>query len=67
MGLNVVQSGEMAIRYSPDGTVAQHSKPREVREFNGVSYILEEAISGDYALIKAYKADKHGTVVNELS
>lgn len=55
-----VQTGEMAIRYNPDGSVAQKSKPREVREFNGISYIMEEAIRGDYALIKAHKADKFG-------
>ena len=56
-----VQTGEMTIRYNKDGSVAQKSEPREVREFNGVSYIMEEAIRGDYALIKAYKADKHGS------
>jgi acyl CoA:acetate/3-ketoacid CoA transferase alpha subunit len=50
----------MTIRYNADGSVAQKSKPREVREFNGVSYILEEAIKGDYAVIKAWKADRHG-------
>ena len=53
----------MAIRYNADGSVAQKSQPREVREFNGISYIMEEAIRGDYALVKAYKADKHGTSI----
>jgi 3-oxoacid CoA-transferase len=52
----------MTIRYNPDGSVAQKSTPREVREFNGISYIMEEAIRGDYALIKAWKADKHGII-----
>jgi 3-oxoacid CoA-transferase len=51
----------MTIRYNTDGTVAQKSKPREVREFNGTSYIMEEAIKGDYAFVKAWKADRHGT------
>ena len=60
--LTIVQTGEMAIRYNADGSVAEKSKPREVREFNGVSYILEEAIRGDYALVKAWKADRHGTL-----
>lgn len=63
--LIVVQTGEMTIRYNPDGSVAQKSKPREVREFNGTSYILEEAIKGDYALVKAWKADKHGIAENK--
>jgi 3-oxoacid CoA-transferase len=51
----------MIIRYNNDGSVAEKSKPREVRQFNGISYIMEEAIRGDYALVRAYKADKLGT------
>ena len=31
--------------------------------FNGRHYILEEAITADYALIKAWKADKYGNLV----
>lgn len=57
----------MAVRYNPDGTIAQKSKPREVREFNGIKYIMEEAIRGDYAIVKAYKADKHGNCIFRLS
>ena len=33
-------------------------QPKETREFNGRVYILEEAIRGDFALVKAQKADK---------
>ncbi len=33
------------------------------REFNGVTYVLEEAITGDYALVKAWKADKDGNLI----
>jgi 3-oxoacid CoA-transferase len=58
--LSVVQTGELPVRYNKDGTVAEYSKPKETREFNGKSYILEESIFGDYALIKADKADKLG-------
>lgn len=50
----------MTIRYDPDGSVARNSTPKEVREFNGIKHIMEEAILGDYALVKAYKVDKHG-------
>src|SRR5579859_5783380 len=57
----------MSVRYNPDGSVAQKSKPREVREFNGVSYIMEEAIQGEYALVKAWKADKHGNLIFRLA
>ncbi|KAL5046288.1 hypothetical protein BDW71DRAFT_207646 [Aspergillus fruticulosus] len=56
----IVQTGELPVRYNKDGTVAEYSKPKETREFNGKSYILEESIFGDYALIKADKADKLG-------
>lgn len=34
----------------------------QAREFNGRNYIMEEAITGDYALIKAQKADKAGNL-----
>lgn len=57
---STVQTGELPVRYNKDGTVAQMSKPKETREFNGKQYIMEEAINGDYALVKAHKADKLG-------
>lgn len=56
----VVQTGELPTRYNPDGSVAQYSTPREVRVFGGKSYVMEEAIRGDYAFVKAWKADKLG-------
>lgn len=31
--------------------------------FNGMNYIMEEAITGDYALIRAYKADEMGNLI----
>ena len=33
------------------------------RIFNGRNYIMEEAITGDYALLKGWKVDKHGNMV----
>lgn len=56
----VVQTGELPVRYNSDGTVAEMSKPRETREFNGKSYVMEEAIFGDYAFVRVAKADKLG-------
>ena len=56
----VVQTGELPLRHNSDGSVAEYSKPRDVRIFSGKSYVMEEAIAGDYAFIKAYKADKLG-------
>jgi 3-oxoacid CoA-transferase subunit A len=36
---------------------------KEVREFNGRHYILEEAIQGDFSIGKAWKADRYGNLV----
>lgn len=36
---------------------------KEERNFNGRDYILEEAITGDFAIVKAWKADRYGNLV----
>ncbi|XP_075410327.1 succinyl-CoA:3-ketoacid coenzyme A transferase 2, mitochondrial-like [Tenrec ecaudatus] len=59
----LVQEGGAPIRYYDDGHLAVISKPREVREFHGHHYLLEEAITGDYALVKGWKADREGNVI----
>lgn len=56
-------AGGSPIRYGPGGKVVQQSSPRESRNFNGNEYIMEEAITGDYALVKAWKADKAGNLI----
>jgi 3-oxoacid CoA-transferase len=58
----VVQTGELALKHHKDGSVAQYSTPRDVKVFAGKSYVMEEAIKGDYAFIKAYKADRLGNL-----
>jgi 3-oxoacid CoA-transferase len=63
----VVQTGELPLKHNSDGTVAQYSQPRDVKVFNGKSYVMEEAIKGDYAFIKAYKADRLGNVQFRLA
>lgn len=59
----VVQTGELPLEYHHDGTVKAYSYPRDVKVFGGKGYVLEEAIKGDYAFIKAWKADKLGNLV----
>jgi 3-oxoacid CoA-transferase len=60
----VIQTGGAPIKYHPGGKdIAIASQPREARNFNGVDYIMEEAITGDYALVKAWKADKSGNLI----
>jgi hypothetical protein len=43
--------------------VVSYSKPREVRQFKGKKYLLEESLSGDFAFVKCWKADKDGNLV----
>ncbi|GAA4061411.1 CoA transferase subunit A [Nonomuraea soli] len=39
------------------------SEPKEVRRFDGREYVLERAITTDYALVRAARADRHGNLV----
>ena len=56
----VVQTGELPLRHNSDGTVALYGEPRDVKIFDGKSYVMEESIKGDYAFVKAWKADRLG-------
>ena len=56
----VVQTGDLPLKHNPDGSVALFSTARDVKVFGGKSYVMEEAIQGDYAFVKAWKADKLG-------
>ena len=62
-----VAEGGMPWRYAADGTVAVSSPAKEVREFEWMGkrreFVLEEAIVGDYALVRAAQGDRHGTLV----
>jgi len=59
----LVHTGGSAIHYDRHANVDIPSKPREHRVFDGVNYIMEEAIKGDFALIKAWKADEAGNLI----
>jgi 3-oxoacid CoA-transferase len=60
----LVHKGGAPIKYAADKkTVEISSEPREDRAFNGRQYILENAITGDFSLIKGWKADKKGNVI----
>jgi len=56
----VVQTGELPLRNNPNGSAAQFSYPKDVKVFKGKSYLLEHSIDGDYAFVKAWKADRLG-------
>lgn len=59
----LVEEGGLPWRYRPDGSVAVASPPREVREFDGVPFILERSIVTDFALVRALKGDISGNLV----
>jgi 3-oxoacid CoA-transferase subunit A len=49
--------------YTATGVGTLVAAGKDQRQFNGRDYILEEAITGDFAIIKAWKADKFGNLV----
>ncbi len=63
----LVAEGGLPWRYHPDGSVAVTSPAKEVREFDGVGYVLERALTPDYALVHAWKGDRHGNLVYRRS
>ena len=49
--------------YTATGVGTSIAEGKEHKNFNGRTYILERAIVGDFALVKAWKADRLGNVV----
>lgn len=49
--------------YTATGYGTPVGEGKESREFNGRHYILEESITGDFAIVKAYKADRYGNCI----
>ncbi|CAL9622559.1 CoA transferase subunit A [Streptomyces sp. enrichment culture] len=58
-----VARGGLPWRYAPDGTVAVASPPKETRDFAGRPHVLEHGITTDYALVRAWRGDRHGNLV----
>lgn len=49
--------------FTPTGVGTKVAEGKEVREFNGRPYVMERGITGDFALVKAWKADTFGNLV----
>ena len=58
-----VSEGGLPLKYAPDGSVAKWSEKKEVREIDGREYVLERAIRGQFAIVKAWKGDRFGNLV----
>jgi 3-oxoacid CoA-transferase subunit A len=67
-----VARGGLPWRYAPGGTsrpesggpaVVLASPPKETRDFEGRTYVLEHGITTDFALVRAWRGDRHGNLV----
>jgi 3-oxoadipate CoA-transferase alpha subunit len=53
--------------YTATAAGTKLAEGKEEREFNGRSYILEEALRGDVALVEAWEADRWGNLTYKSS
>ncbi|MEJ2857564.1 MULTISPECIES: CoA transferase subunit A [unclassified Saccharothrix] len=62
-----VAEGGVPLRHSPDGRVEKTTPAKEVRHFDVGGeprpFVLERAITCDYALVHAARGDRHGNLV----
>jgi 3-oxoacid CoA-transferase subunit A len=62
-----VADGGLPWRYDSEGNVAVASPAKEVREFETAEgpaeFVMERAIVADFALVRAWKGDRHGNLV----
>src|SRR5437870_5238743 len=49
--------------YTPTGAGTLVAEGKERRTFGGREYILETALSADFAFVRAHRADRHGNLV----
>lgn len=49
--------------YTPTGVGTVVAEGKEVREFDGRAYLLERALTADFAFVKAWKGDRWGNLI----
>ncbi len=59
----MVAEGGMPWRYDSDGNVQIASPAKPSQTFDGLEYVMERAIIADFALVRAWKGDRHGNLV----
>ncbi|MFH8559442.1 CoA transferase subunit A [Streptomyces sp. NPDC017988] len=59
--------GGIPWRHHADGTVATASPAKETRSFGNRDFVLEQAITCDFALVRAARGDRHGNLVFDKS
>ena len=74
MNLTLIPQGTLAERvraggagipafFTPAGVGTVVADGKEIREFNGRPYVMEHALQGDFALVKAWRGDRLGNLV----
>ncbi|KAK8052222.1 hypothetical protein PG993_003607 [Apiospora rasikravindrae] len=61
-GRTFIETGEIPTRFTPEGVLEQ-GRAKETRVFDGKSYIMETALPGDVAILRAWKVDEAGNCV----
>ena len=68
---STMRSTKMPGRCTASGSIAVASKPKPVQSFTvrgeAHEFVLEEAITTDFALVHALKGDRHGNLVFDKS
>ena len=49
--------------FTPAGYGTEIAQGKEVKEFNGKMYLMENALHADFAIVKAWKGDRFGNLV----
>ncbi len=66
-----VAEGGLPWKYGPDGSVTVASPAKEVRSFPTAEgeqrFVLERALIADFALVRAWRGDRHGNLVYRRS
>lgn len=59
----LLQDGQIPAKFDKEGKAVGFGQKREVREFNGKKFLMETALTGDVAIVRAHKADEAGNCV----
>lgn len=57
----------MPVIYTPAGVGTEVAEGKEVRNFKGKDYLMEEAFDADFAIVKAWKGDTAGNLIYRLT
>ena len=49
--------------FTPSGYGTEIAEGKESREYNGKMYVLENSLTADFSMVKAWKGDTHGNLI----